>query len=78
MGINDFDYELFEMVEELVDEGELEKGSAPYGVALQVVDFGYDSLTDKQKHVYDHHVLPLLGGKNQQYEMNRILNSNMD
>lgn len=78
MGIKDFDHELFEVIEELIDEGELSKGSAAYGVALQVVDYGYYSLSDKQKHVYDHYVVPLLGGKNQQYEMNRILNSNRD
>lgn len=78
MGIKDADFELFEMIEDLVDQGELEKDSAGYGVALQAVDYGYNSLTDKQKYVYDKFIGPLLGACSQQHEMNRTLNSNID
>lgn len=59
MSINDYDEELYDLIEELVAEGELEQGTPALGIARQVIDCGYHSLTAKQKWVYDNHVVPL-------------------
>ena len=54
MGWNDHvDFELAEMVSDAVDEGYLDEGSTAYGIAQKVTYEGYDSLSDKQKWVYD-------------------------
>jgi hypothetical protein len=58
MGWNDhIDFELHDLIEDLVDEGYIEKGTASYGVAQQVIHSGYDSLSPKQRYVYDTIVL---------------------
>ena len=63
MGWNDhIDFDLHETVSDAVDEGYIEEGTPAYGVAQQVIHEGYDSLTDKQKWVYGHQVLPALKG----------------
>ena len=55
MGFNDrIDFELHEAIQDLIDEDLLEEGTPAYGVAQQVITSGYDSLTEKQKWVYDH------------------------
>lgn len=54
----EYDYELYEMLQEAVDEGSIEVGTPAYGVALQLIESGHDSLTDKQKWVYENHVVP--------------------
>ncbi|MBJ3777549.1 hypothetical protein [Acuticoccus mangrovi] len=55
MGHNDhIDFELADMVEAAVDAGYLEEGTPAYGVAQQAIDFGLDSLTPKQRWVFDH------------------------
>jgi hypothetical protein len=40
MSVNDYDVELFEAIEDLVAEGELEAGSNAFGVAQQVIHNG--------------------------------------
>ncbi|HVQ07416.1 MAG TPA: hypothetical protein VMS43_03170 [Allosphingosinicella sp.] len=63
MGWNDHvDFELYEMVSDAVDEGHLDEESAAYGIAQKFIHEGYDSLSDKQKWVYDNRVLPALKG----------------
>jgi hypothetical protein len=52
------DYEINEMLEQLVDSGCLAEGSAAHGVALQAFDKGYESLSDRQKAVFDRRVAP--------------------
>ena len=60
MGWNDhIDFELHEQVEQLVDEGMLEKGTAGYGIAQQVIHQGLESLSSKQRWVWDQIVSPL-------------------
>lgn len=61
MGWNDHvDFELHDTISDAVDEGYIEEGTSAFGVAQQVIHSGYDSLTDKQKWVYDNHVEPAL------------------
>lgn len=59
-GLDDIDWDLLALIDDLVDSGDLEKGSKEYGIAQQVVHQGYESLSPKQRYVYDKHVAPLL------------------
>jgi hypothetical protein len=61
MGWNDhFDFELYDIICELVDDGELEKGTPAYGIAQQVIHQGFDSLSPKQRYIYVTRVEALL------------------
>jgi hypothetical protein len=54
MGWNDhIDFELHEAIVDLVDEGYLEEGTPAYGVAQQAIHSGYESLSPKQRYIYD-------------------------
>ena len=75
MSVNDYDEELYLMIEDLVDEGELEKDTPAYGISQQVIHQGYDSLTPRQKSVYDKIVVPALERLAERYEANRRQNS---
>lgn len=70
MSVNDYDHDLYELVQELIDEGELEEGTPAYGIALYTVDYGYDALSAKQKAVYDKHIAPLIGRLADQHKIN--------
>ena len=63
MDINSDSDTLIEAIEELADEGYLERGSAPYGIALKYAHDGWDSLSLKQKYWVDRGVQPLLAKK---------------
>jgi hypothetical protein len=60
MSVNDYDAELYDAIEDLVAEGELEQGTAALGIARQVIHTGYDSLSPAQRAVYDSVVIPAL------------------
>ena len=61
MGHNDhINLELHEAIEDLVDEGYIEKPSRQYGVAQQVIYQGEESLTPKQRVVWEKGVVPAL------------------
>jgi hypothetical protein len=78
MSVNDFDQELHDAIEELIDTGEIEAGTPAAGIAKRVVDQGYDSLTDAQKHVYDTYVVPALKRLAERTRINEIMNSARD
>ncbi len=79
MGSNDhIDFELHDLVEDLVSELILERGTPAFGVAQQVIHQGYDSLTSKQRFVYDSVVAPLLKRLGERRRINEIINSNPD
>lgn len=79
MGYNDhIDYELDEAINDLFESGYLEKGSAAYGIAQFVIHNGYNSLSSKQRFVYDKEVLPLLEEQELENRITQILNSNPD
>ena len=67
MSPNDYDEELYHRIEEL----DLDKDSAAYGIAMQVVNVGYDSLSPSERHIYDTEVAPLLREQAEEEEMNR-------
>lgn len=58
MDIDFSDYELSEMLDELVTAGVIDDKSAAFGVARQCLDRGYDTLTPAQRAVYDSVVAP--------------------
>jgi hypothetical protein len=75
MSVNDYDAEHFDAIEDLIAEGELEEGSAAHGVARQVTDSGYDSLTPKQRTLYDKVVMPALLRRDERLRIIHITNS---
>lgn len=77
MGHNDhIDFELHDAIQDLVDGLLLEKGTAAYGIAQQVIMQGWDSLTDRQRWVYDKEVMPLLKKRGEELRIQEIINSN--
>lgn len=50
-----------EALSTLADMGYLDKDSAAFGIAQQYFHEGYDSLSSKQKHLFDKHVTPVIG-----------------
>lgn len=77
MGFNDhINFELSDAIEDLVDEGYIENPSKEYGVAQQVIHQGEESLTFKQRVVWEKGVVPALEKRSSEIEVNRILMSN--
>jgi hypothetical protein len=56
----EYDHELHELLQDAVDEGFIETGTAAHGVTLQLIADGYSSLTPAQKWTYETHVVPHL------------------
>lgn len=65
----EFDYEAHELLQEAIDKGMIEEKTAAHGVALQCIEDGYDSLSPKQKAVYDLQVQPHLAKLGEQREV---------
>ena len=59
-GLDDIDWDLLELIDDLVGSGDLEEGTKEYGIAQQVVHQGYESLSPKQRYVFDKNVARLL------------------
>ena len=70
MSVNDYDHDLYELIVELVAEGKLEEETPAYGISQQVIHMGYDSLSAKQKYIYDTRVVPLFAGITEQHAVN--------
>lgn len=60
MSVNDYDIELYEAIRTIVLENELDEKSDAYGIAMQVVHREHDSLSLKQRYLYETHVETLL------------------
>ena len=75
MSVNDYDVDLYEAIEDLVAEGELEKGTPAYGIAQQVIHNSYESLTPKQRTLYDAVVTPALQRRGEELRAIQIMNS---
>ena len=67
----DFDQQLHDDIEDLVDEGLLDKESAAYGIAQQMIHRGPRSLTAAQQAVWDTEVGPKLVERKEQIEWQR-------
>lgn len=78
MGVEDFDQELHDDIEELVARGVIERGSKPYGIAQQAIDRGYNSLSEPQRYVFDSVIVPARKELYEEREANRIKLSNPD
>lgn len=77
MGWNDHvNWELSEAIQDLLDEGMLEEGTAGYGIAQKVILEGYDSLNSKQKYAFDTYVGEPLKKRQKELEIRRIIESN--
>lgn len=74
MGVNDYDVDLYEAIRDCVEAGHLEEKTPAHGIALYVVDFGYEALSPKQKHVYDTVVVPALEAREKDLEQLHMAN----
>jgi hypothetical protein len=57
---NHVDFELHELISDAVDESYIEVDTPAYGIAQQLIHQGYNSLTVRQKVVYDDRVFSAL------------------
>ena len=71
----DFNEDLQLAYEDLVDEGMIDPDSDEAGVARQVIHQGFESMTDKQRHVYETLYGPVLVRRAKQLEVQRIIDS---
>lgn len=75
MSVNDYDEVLNAAIEDLLDEGELELGTPAHGIAQQVIHQGFNSLTPKQRTLYDSVVVPALKRRGEELRSLQIQNS---
>ena len=68
MSVNDYNDDLYLAIQEIA----LDEKSAEYGIAMKVVHEGYESLSAKQRYVYDTQVVPLLREQARLDEFNRL------
>lgn len=79
MGWNDHvDWELHSAIQDLVDEGLLAEDADGYGIAQQVIREGYESLSSRQKYVFNRDVGKPLAKRQRQLNIQRIIDSNPD
>ncbi|MGO3544270.1 MAG: hypothetical protein ACTIOG_17610 [Pseudomonas helleri] len=79
MGINNYGNEDLQLAyEDLVDEGLIDPSSDEAGVARQVISKGSDSLTPKQRYIYETLFEPVLVRRAKELEGQRIVDSNHD
>ncbi len=62
MGFNDHmpDPEFTEIIAQIVSDDYLQPGTAAYGITQQVLHKGYDSLSRRQRYIYDNQVQSLV------------------
>lgn len=76
MGHNDhIDFEFYEAIQDLLDEGIIDSKDDAAGVARQVISQGYQSLTPKQKTLYDNVIIPALEERGEEIRVTQIKNS---
>ncbi|RMO19018.1 hypothetical protein ALQ47_03107 [Pseudomonas cichorii] len=77
MGRNDHvNVDLQNAIQDLLDEGLLEEGTAGYGIALQIIERGFESLKGDQKRTYEKYVEGPLKKRHQQLEIQRVIDTN--
>jgi hypothetical protein len=74
VSVNDYDAALYEAIKDLVDEGLLEMDTTAYGIAQHVIHIGYESLSPRQRSVYDLVVIQALR-RGQEIERLRLRDS---
>lgn len=64
--------------EDLLDEGLINPESDEAGVARQVINQGFESMTSKQKHIYESRFETVLTQRAKQLETQRIIDSALE
>jgi hypothetical protein len=64
----DLDFDLHNVVQDLIAEGLLEENSEPHRVARLAIHDGYDSLTLAERALYDAVVVPALRKRTEEIE----------
>lgn len=64
--------DLLDLLDDAVAEGEVDPESAGHGVALAVLDGGWDSLSAKQKGAFTRYVQPVLERRAQKLAVQRV------
>ena len=59
-GVVNVDPDYTEQLELLIQDGKLEEGTPEYGIALQMIDKGEDSLSDDQWKVFHSYIFPMI------------------
>lgn len=77
-GYEYIDYELSDAIEDLVADGHFDEDSKEYGISQQVIRQGYDSLSPKQRYLYDSVVGPALSKRGEEIRIIQIMNSAED
>jgi hypothetical protein len=67
------DWDLQEAIEEAVERGFVEREALGYRIAQQVIHQGYETLSDKQRWIYDGSVLPSLAASAREIERDALL-----
>ncbi len=75
MSANDYNADLCDAINDLLAEGELEKGTPAYGIAQQVIYNGYSSFSPKQRTLYEAVVIPALQRRGKELRVIQIMNS---
>lgn len=79
MGLNSHGNEDLQLAyDDLIDEGLIDPQSDEAGVARQVMHQGFDSMTSKQKHIYEALFEPVLVRRAKQLKVQRVIDSNPD
>lgn len=69
MPFDNYHHQLSELISDLVATGDIEEGTKEYGISLQVIDKGYESLSPKQQFIYDQFVSPKVAALATKYEV---------
>ncbi|WET11892.1 hypothetical protein P3S72_07105 [Pseudomonas sp. D3] len=77
MGFNDHGNEDLRLAyDDLINEGLIDPSSDEAGVARQVIEQGFDSMSPKQKHIYEARFEPVLVLRAKRLEVQRVIDSN--
>jgi len=66
------DVELHDQIEDLVAAGLLDRTTPAYRIAQQVINNGYESLSDQQRVIYDSVIVATLEIRASQLEIERV------
>lgn len=77
-GIDNVDPDFTEQLELLVQDGRLDEGTPAYGIARQIIERGFNTLTDKQATVFHQHIMPLIDESENEQAMQNAMAKERD
>lgn len=77
-GIDNVDPDYTEQVAKLLADGNLIEGTPSYGIAQQVVDKGFNTLSEKQQEVFHAVIMPLIEEDENKQAMQQALAKDRD